>query len=61
MLSDGRGDQENNKDILQRNTYSKENKRKPITLHGMQAQSLSRVQHFCDAMDGSLPYSQINE
>ena len=24
MLSDGRGDQENNEDILRRNTYSKE-------------------------------------
>lgn len=34
MLSDGRGDQENNKDILQRNTYSKEKKRKPkIAMH----------------------------
>lgn len=43
MLSDGRGDRENNKDILQRNTYSKENKRKPKTALHVCRLSLSVV------------------
>lgn len=53
MLSDGRGDQENNEDILRRNTYSKgKQKKAKECLVCKQPQSLSRVPTL------SQPYGQ---